>query len=189
MCERAWLRTERLALRPFRRDDLDWLEELYADPDVTRYLGGLKSRAQTEEHLNTRILRYYDDHPGLGIWMTLEQTTDTPIGFHLLNHIQGESVIQIGFGLIKSEWDKGYGTEMARALLRYGFVNRSLPRIVGMANLQNHASQHVLTKIGLERKGERLFPHPAYAGQGPMAWFERDAASWLAEYEQSTRLS
>src|SRR5687767_12497523 len=66
MSDSAWLRSDRLALRPFMRDDLDWLEELYADPDVTRYLGGLKSRAQTEEHLNTRILRYYDDHPGLG---------------------------------------------------------------------------------------------------------------------------
>jgi ribosomal-protein-alanine N-acetyltransferase len=188
MSERTWLRTERLALRPFTRDDLDWAEQLYADPDVTQYLGGLKSRAQTEEHLNTRILRYYDDHPGLGIWMTLERTTDTPIGFHLLNHIQGESIIQIGFGLLKSAWGKGYGTEMAHALLRYGFTDRGLPRIVGMANLQNLASQRVLTKIGLERNGERAFRHPAYAGQGPMAWFEKDAAAWLAKYKQTTRI-
>ena len=72
--------------------------------------------------------------------------------------------------------------EMAFAVLRYGFVDRNLPRIVGMASLQNHPSQRVLTKIGLERKGERAFPHPAYASEGPMAWFERDAGDWLAEY-------
>ena len=178
-----WLRTDRLGLRRFTTADLDWLAELYADPDVTRYLGGVKSRAQTEEHLNTRILRYYDNHPGLGIWMTIDRSPGTPVGFHLLNHIQGESIIQVGFGLIKSAWGRGYGTEMAHALLRYGFIDRGLARIVGMANLQNHASQRVLTKIGLERNGERAFPHPAYAGQGPMAWFERDAVSWLAEYE------
>jgi [ribosomal protein S5]-alanine N-acetyltransferase len=183
MAEAQWLTTERLALRPFTSHDLDWLAELYADVEVCRYLG-VKSRAQTEEHLNTRILRYYDDHAGLGIWMTIERQTGAQVGFHLLNHIQGESIIQIGFGLIKSAWGKGYGTEMAFALMHYGFVDRGLTRIAGIANLQNHASQHVLTKIGLVRHGERAFPHPAYAAQGAMAWFERDAAPWLAHYER-----
>lgn len=42
-----------------------------------------------------------------------------------------------------------------------GFVDRQLPRIAGIANLDNHASQHVLTKIGLERRGARAFAHPA----------------------------
>jgi hypothetical protein len=39
----------------------------------------------------------------------------------------------------------------------------------------------VLQKIGLHRRGERSFPHPAYASQGPLAWFERDAQDWLTE--------
>jgi [ribosomal protein S5]-alanine N-acetyltransferase len=73
---------------------------------------------------------------------------------------------------------------MATALLRYGFVDLKLPRIAGMASLQNQASQRVLLKIGLERIGERAFPHPDYAAAGPMAWFERDAADWLAGLEK-----
>jgi RimJ/RimL family protein N-acetyltransferase len=98
-----------------------------------------------------------------------------------LNHIRGESIIQVGFTLAQSAWGKGFGTEMASAVLRYGFVHLKLPRIAGMASLQNHASQRVLLKIGLERKGERAFPHPDYAAEGPMAWFERDAAGWQTE--------
>ena len=70
---------------------------------------------------------------------------------------------------------------MASAVLRYGFVDLKLPRIAGMASLKNHASQRVLLKIGLERRGERAFPHPDYALEGAMAWFERDAADWQAE--------
>ena len=42
------------------------------------------------------------------------------------------------------------------------------------------ASQRVLEKIGLERRGERAFPHPAYVAEGPMAWFEREKEAWLA---------
>jgi ribosomal-protein-alanine N-acetyltransferase len=177
-----WLTSERLALRRFTPADLDWLvEELYSDPDVMRYLGGVKDRGKAEEVLNTRILQYYDEHPALGIWMTVERATGRSLGLHLLNHIRGEAIIQVGFTLAKSAWGKGFGTEMASALLRYGFVDLKLPRIAGMASLQNHASQRVLLKIGLERNGERAFPHPDYASEGPMAWFERDGAEWRAE--------
>lgn len=176
-----WLTTERLALRRFTTDDLDWLVDLYGDHDVARHLGGTKDRAATEELLRLRILQYYDEHPGLGVWMTVERSTGSRVGFHLLNNIQGESLIQVGFALLKPAWGRGIGTEMALAVLRHGFVDLSLPRIVGMANLDNHASQHVLLKIGLHRRGERAFPHPAYASQGPLAWFERDASDWLAE--------
>lgn len=176
-----WLTTERLGLRRFTAGDLEWFVELYRDPDVTRYLGGVKDRAKAEELLNTRVLRYYDEYPGLGIWMTIERASGRRVGFHLLNHIQGESLIQVGYALIKSAWGLGFATEMASAVLRYGFVDLALPRIAGMASLGNTASHHVLLKIGLHRHGERAFPHPAYASEGPMAWFERDGADWLAE--------
>ena len=176
-----WLTSDRLALRRFTPDDLDWLVNLYSDPDVTRYLGGAKDRAKGEELLRTRILGYYDEHPGLGIWMTVERDTGACLGFHLLNHIRGESILQTGFTLVKSAWGKGFATEMAAAVLGYGFVDLKLPRIAGMASQQNFASQRVLQKIGLERRGERAFPHPDYASVGPMAWFERDAAEWLAD--------
>ena len=113
--------------------------------------------------------------------MTVERATRTRLGCHLLNHIRGESIVQVGFTLAKSAWGKGFGTEMASAVLRYGFVDLKVPCIAGMASLQNHASQRVLLKIGLERRGERAFPHPDYAAEGPMAWFERDGAHWQAE--------
>ena len=131
--------------------------------------------------LTSRILRYYDENPGLGIWMTVERSTGRRVGFHLLNNLQGESFIQIGFVLARWVWGRGMGTEMAAAVLRYGFADLALPRIVAIASLGNHASQHVLCKIGLRRTGERAFAHPAYASEGPMAWFERDADDWLAE--------
>ncbi|MBM4183458.1 MAG: GNAT family N-acetyltransferase [Gemmatimonadetes bacterium] len=178
--EEAWLTTPRLGLRRFRPGDSDFLVALYADSDVTRYLGGTKDASQTAAMLEERILGYYDDHPGLGIWMTVERTTGERVGFHLLNHIQGEDIIQVGFTLARRYWGRGYATEMARAVLRYGFVDLELPRIVGIAHLGNGASQNVLGKIWLRRNGERAFPHPAYTAAGPMAWFEVGREEWLA---------
>src|SRR5262249_58916583 len=158
----CWLTTDRLSLRRFTAADLEWLAELYSDREVTRYLGGVKSRSEIESFLNVRILRYYDDHPGLGIWMTVERASGTGVGFHLLNHIRGEPIIQVGFVLARAAWRTGFATEMAGAVLRYGFVELNLPRIAAIASLRNHASQRVLEKIGLERRGERAFVHPDY---------------------------
>ncbi len=176
-----WLTTERLALRRMTDRDLDWLAALYSDPDVTLYLGGLKTRDQVADMMRTRILEYYDANPGLGAWMTIERATGDQVGFHLLNNIQGETIIQVGYGLLKPAWGKGYATEMAAAVLRHGFGELGLPRIAGIASLPNVASQRVLEKIGLARNGERFFAHPAYASSGPMAWFERERDDWLSE--------
>jgi RimJ/RimL family protein N-acetyltransferase len=174
--------SERLALRRFTADDLDLLDALHSDPEVMRHMGGVKSREDSATMLHNRILAYYDEHPGLGIWATLERSSGACIGLHLLNHIQGEQLIQVGYVLDAGYWGRGYATEMSIALLRYGYVELGLPRIVGITNLGNLGSQRVLEKSGLHRHGERAFAHPAYARHGPLAWFERDASDWLAEH-------
>jgi RimJ/RimL family protein N-acetyltransferase len=178
------LTTERLTLRRFTLDDIDLLDRLHSDPEVMRYVGGTKTRAQTEAVLNTRVLEYYERFPGLGMWATLERATGACIGTHLLNHIQGETYIQVGYVLFSQYWGRGYATEMSIAILRYGFQTLGLPEIDAITNLPNVASQRVLLKAGLERKGERSFAHPAYAASGPLAWFEAKAAPWLLTHPE-----
>ena len=174
--------TERLALRRFTLEDIDLLDTLNSDAEVMRHMGGVKSRADTETMLRNRILAYYDENPGLGVWASLERSTGARIGMHLLNHIQGEVFIQVGYVLFREYWGRGYATEMSVALLRYGFSELALERIVGITDLGNLGSQHVLEKSGLRRNGERAFAHAAYAKSGPLAWFQRDAADWLADH-------
>lgn len=170
--------TDRLSLRRFTWADLDLLDRLASDPRVMRHLGGVKNRAATETMLRVRVLEYYDQHPGLGFWATIERASGQCVGFHVLNHLQGEADIQVGYALFHDAWGRGYATEMTRALLHYGFATLRVPQIVAITNLENAASQHVLLKAGLRRKGERLLAHEAYADQGPMAWFEADRATW-----------
>jgi RimJ/RimL family protein N-acetyltransferase len=176
------LTTDRLTLRRFTLQDLDLLDRLYSDREVMRYVGGTKTRAQTEALLKTRVLDYYEQFPGLGMWATLERASGACIGTHLLNHIQGETYIQVGYVLFSQYWGRGYATEMSIAILRYGFSNLALPEIFAITDRPNLASQHVLLKAGLERKGERSFAHPAYAASGPLAWFEAKREPWLAAH-------
>ena len=176
------LTTERLTLRRFTPADLDLFARLNADPEVMLYMGGIKTRAQSEAVFQARILDYYEANAGMGVWATIERATGECVGLHLLNNIQGETHLQVGYQLFRKHWGTGYATEMARAVVRYGFTVLGLPRLVGITDQPNVASQKVLLKAGLRRNGERAFPHPAYVKSGPLAWFERDAESWRAEF-------
>src|SRR4051812_40420860 len=95
-----WLTTPRVGLRRFRPDDLDWMIRFRTNPDV-RWFERLTADA-IAENFKTRTLRYYDEHPGLGNWLSVDRATGQPIGTHNLNHVRGESSIQVGFSLAKS---------------------------------------------------------------------------------------
>ena len=56
------LRTERLELRAHRREDFEALAALWADPEVTRFIGGKPASAQDSWF---RLMRY------MGMWPLL----------------------------------------------------------------------------------------------------------------------
>ena len=176
------LETARLGLRRFTPADEALLYRLNSSEPVMRYLGGTMNADESRAMLHERILAYYDEHPGLGVWATMVKATGECAGFHLLNHVKGESQIQVGYRLFESHWGLGYATEMSIALLRYGFTTLDLPLLMANAHPGNQGSHRVLLKCGLRRKGERAYAHPAYASFGPLAYFERDRADWHAEF-------
>lgn len=174
------LRTARLQLTRYRPEDLDELARLNADPRVMQHLGGTITRAESEAVLKGRILSYYLEHPGLGVWRTLERDSGDCIGFHLLNHIRGTDLVQVGYRLFPDHWGKGYATEMSIGLLRYGFQQLGLHSLCGITALANTDSQKVLLKSGLQARGERVFEDAAYRDYGPLKFFESGRQDWLS---------
>lgn len=177
------LQTERLFIRRFQNDEFELLYRLHRDERVMRFAGGATSREATQKVWDERVVRYYDEHPGLGIWLTCERTTGEPVGVHLLNHLRGESLVQVGYLLYPEHWGRGYATEMAAAVVNYGFTEAELPEIVAITYLANLNSQHVLQKVGLKRHGERTLSHPGYEGRS-YAWFVAERQEWLQQRQQ-----
>jgi len=72
------------------------------------------------------------------------------IGLRLIEqHQQAE----LGYWLGVPYWGKGYGTEAAREMLRYGFEQLHLHRIFATHFKQNSASGRILNKIGMRHEG------------------------------------
>lgn len=150
---RVFLETECLILRQFTADDLDNLFALHNDPDVMYFLNGGKPtpREELQHDYLPRYLRYYEQFAGFGFWAAIEKRTGDFLGWFHFRSLQGSSPdeIELGYRLHKSAWGKGYGTEGSRALIRKGFTELGVARVVASTMAVNHASRRVMEKSGL----------------------------------------
>jgi RimJ/RimL family protein N-acetyltransferase len=145
-----WLLTLRLALSEITPYNANELYELDADPRVMRYIGS--GRISTREQIDAamrRLPRAYALFPGLGTWRATRRDNGDFVGWFALKYIPGTTEIEVGYRLRHAAWGRGYATEGARELVRYGFDDLGLHRIIGVTHPANVASQRVLEKIGL----------------------------------------
>jgi RimJ/RimL family protein N-acetyltransferase len=149
------LRTARLVLRPYAIGDLDDVYDIQSRPEVARYLPvGARDREQVREALEERILATLPDGEGGSLSLAVVLPgTGTVIGEVVLfvrsrQHRQGE----IGYVFHPDHGGRGYATEAASAMLRLGFDQFGLHRIVGRIDARNTASARVLDRLGMRRE-------------------------------------
>jgi len=151
---KPWLETLRIEMRAFHPDDFDDLFALDSDPRVMKYFTGGKPapRANVEAAMR-RILRYPALFPDLGFWYATRRDTGEFIGFFCFKYAGRSPDIEVGYRLMYRAWGQGFATEGATALVRFGFDDLGLSRIIGVTHKDNVASQRVLMKAGLRDRG------------------------------------
>ena len=168
------LETERLTLRGHRLDDLPDCVSMWADPEVTRFIGGQPS---TAEQTWSRLLRYVGHWSvlGWGYWVIREKATGRFVGeagfADFKRDIQPsfDGTPEIGWALARWAHGRGYGTEAVRAVVAWGDAHLESRRTVCLIAPENLASIGVARKCGYLRVGSR-----EYKGQ-TSSYFERVA--------------
>lgn len=149
------LRTSRLDLRPFTADDFAGLHAMHSDPAVVRYLHWEPhDEAATEVALARRMRNttLIDAGDSLSIAVVVRETGalagDATFFWHNEQCRQGE----IGYVFNPAFQGRGYATEAAAELLRFGFEVVGLHRITGRLDGRNTASARVLERLGMRRE-------------------------------------
>ena len=149
----VFLETERLLLRRFTESDVDNLYDLDGDPEVMRFLNGGKPRPRDVIRNRTlpRILRSYERFEGFGVWAAIERSTGRFLGWFAFHPPEtgGPEEVELGYRLRRSAWYKGYATEGSRALIRKGFTELGVRRVVAETLAVHAASRRVMEKAGL----------------------------------------
>ena len=146
--------TERLHLRRHRMDDFPACTAMWANPLVTKYIGG---KPATGEETWARMLRYAGHWAmlGFGYWAVLERSTGRLVGE--LGFADGRRDIvpplpvpELGWALAASAHGKGYATEAVRAALAWGDLRwSSTTCLIGLANVP---SMRVADKCGFREQ-------------------------------------
>jgi RimJ/RimL family protein N-acetyltransferase len=180
----VFLETQRLVLRRFTMADKDNLVSLDADPDVMRFVtGGIAtSPEEIENEVLPAFLGYYERFEGYGFWAAIKKTTGEFLGWFHFRPREGAGAgeAELGYRLRKSAWGQGYATEGSRALIRKGFTEFGVQRVVAEAMAVNLASRRVMEKSGLSlvRSFRAPWPYPIEGDELGDVEYALDKADW-----------
>lgn len=148
--------TPRLTAEKLHARHLDDLVALHLDPEVSRYLGGVRSAEVTKAYLDSNIAHW--DRHGYGLWIV--RTGDGEFaGRAGIRHIlvEGVAEIEIAYAFKRTAWGQGFASEITAALIDIGQRELRVPSLVGVVYVDNVASRRVMEKSGFAHEREADF--------------------------------
>jgi ribosomal-protein-alanine N-acetyltransferase len=149
------LQTPRLVIREFLPSEEDIYLNHFNDEKVALYL----PKRSRDERINIfrTALEQYAGNKKSGIWGMFNKADGDFIGSCLLRPFNNEpGILELGYSMEQKYWGLGIGTEMAEAMVTYGFADKNTLEIVAVTILENIGSQRVLEKAGLKRTDNLL---------------------------------
>ncbi|MBI1187778.1 MAG: GNAT family N-acetyltransferase [Alphaproteobacteria bacterium] len=162
----APLETERLLLRGWRDADAAPFAAMMAQPDVARFLTA--DQRPQDPAAAWRTLSAFVGHwalRGYGLFVVEEKATGAFVGRAGLWNPEGWAGLELGWGLDRRYWGRGYATEAARAAARWAFEALRPERLISLIHVDNAASQNVAMRLG-EKPGVATL----HAGMPHVIW-------------------
>ncbi len=142
-----------VSLREFSAADLDAMHAIVGDHAVTDWLSfDARTRKQTAAGL-TGILERARQRPRQEYYLAVTpRGDDVAIGFARLG-LDGVNAAKLGYAIRADQWGKGYATDAAHTMIRFGFDRLGLHRISAAIGPGNAASIAVVSKLGMRYEG------------------------------------
>lgn len=158
------LNTDRLTLRPHTAADFPACTTLWADPGVTRFIGG---RPSTTEEVWRRILAYAGHWQllGYGYFLATDRETGDVIGefgladFHRDISPPFGDTPEAGWAMLPQYQGRGLAHEALSAILAW--ADQTMPRTVCMIDPANAPSLKLATRLGYSEYARTTYKdHP-----------------------------
>lgn len=166
--------TDRLRLRAMIPDDIDAFVRHLNDWEIQQWLAQPPfpyERRHAEDFLAIVRANHATSHPTM--FVAADTASDLALGFVSVEvRTKGEGVLGYWFG--RDHWGKGLAKEAVTALIRHVRGHPTLRNIVAVTDVDNVASQRVLSAAGLADRGLRDRDQPS-----------RRNATVLRRYEMS----
>lgn len=145
------LETERLRLREFTKSDWQAILAYQNDPLYLRYYHWTERTAEDVQAFLQMFLSYQKERPRRNYQLAVTLKTSGRLIGNCGVRVNDPDLREanIGYELASRYWGKGYATEAARAMLRFGFADLGMHRIWATTIAENIGSARVLEKLGM----------------------------------------
>src|SRR5690349_13775345 len=152
------LETPRLLLRPPRLEDFDAWAKFMDDEVASKFVGGKQVRANAWRAFMCMCGSWH--MTGIAMFSVIEKSTGQWIGRLGPWYPEGWPAPEIGWGISREHWGKGYASEGAAAAMDYACEVLGWDEIIHCIDENNVASQGVARKLGsrLQRRGSLPVP-------------------------------
>jgi RimJ/RimL family protein N-acetyltransferase len=148
------IETERLRLRAYRRDDVDDLAEMFADPEHMRFYPAPYTRDQTQASVDRQLESYRDE--GFGTWVIEDRETAGFLGTAgpSIQLVEGLREVEIGWHVRPGAKGRGIAPEAGAAARDWAFANLEVDHLISLVRPENVPSARVAEKLGMRVERE-----------------------------------
>ena len=171
------LETPRLVLRQPQLCDLDCWAEFMADPQAANPIGGVQPRSVVWRSLATMAGAWAI--AGFGMFSALEKTSGEWIGRLGPWCPEGWPGTEVGWGIRRQYWGRGYATEGSIAAVDWAYAELGWNEVIHTIAPDNVNSQAVARRLGSTMLGSATLPAP-FAGLAVEVWGQT-RAQWQAQ--------
>ena len=146
----ATLATDRLNIRPLEMADAEALHAFWANAEVRRYLwdGRILPMSTVRAIIDQSIADF--EALGFGFFsLDLKATEPKLVGFCGFRRFEDGQQIEMLFGILPEYWGEGFVTEAAREVLRHGFEEAGISRVIAAVDTPNQRSVRLLMRLGM----------------------------------------
>lgn len=146
------LQTERLYTRFLVPDDYKAWTKFFEDKEAIEFFpstGFVSNEERSKHWIERQLSRYRDNRFGLQALFNKETKEFIGQCGLLLQEVDGQKELEVGYHIFKKYWRQGYATEAAIRFRDYGFENNLSNSIISIINTKNVKSQRVATKNGM----------------------------------------
>ncbi len=151
--------SERLRFRTVRQSDFPIWLPFFADPETSRHwqMPIQSPDEQCAQWYRSQFHRYDNGLGGMNA--LLEKTTGHLVGHCglLVQRVDGQDELEIGYSLLPQYWGHGYATEAARCCRDYAFSQQLSGHLIAIISTTNLASERVARAIGMQPVRQTIY--------------------------------
>ena len=144
------MKTARTNFSQVQKNDYKDLLELYSNPDVRKYLGGVIS----EKEFSKKFKNFLAATSPEIYWVIRDNENGNFIGLTSVSLHHDGTNHEISYELMPDYWEQGYGSEVTKAVVKHAFRKLKLEQLYAETQKKNIASNKLLKRVGMKELKE-----------------------------------